>query len=145
MNEIDDIGQALIESYFTYRDEWEYSALFRCSAGHLMLAQSCIGPVTVPQTGCSREGPCGQLFSPYQPNALGLTQLQWAKKLLRRQSDRIVEEACHTMRQERVIAVAYDAVFDIIMNKPATVDECVKRLTKVSPTLHAARYPDMHR
>lgn len=44
----------------------------------------------------------------------------------------------------RVIEETYDEVFDIIMNKPATVEECIKKLVKVSPLLHEARHPSMH-
>lgn len=43
-----------------------------------------------------------------------------------------------------VIELAYDVVFDIIMNPPSSVKECVEKLTAVSPSLHAARYPGMH-
>ena len=98
---VDDVGHALIESHFAYKDEWEDSRLFRCDAGHLSLHQSRAGKGAGKGGNCTRSDGglvCGKSKLPYEPDDEGLTAHQWTKRLLKRNGDRLVEACLDSLR-----------------------------------------------
>jgi hypothetical protein len=103
---VDDAGQALVERYFVYRDDWAVSCLYRCDSGHMTLFSSRFDTGASDTWTCTRYvsgAPCRRSMTLYVPDDEGLTPLQWAKRALAREGKRREEDGSHFMRLGKAI------------------------------------------